>query len=327
MATLVTGASGFVAANVVKALAERGHKVVALDINAADDLMKRFVEPWADQVTIVQDSITDVAALERLFASSNIDKVVHAAAVTPGGVGGLEKSHSKQVLEINLMGTVNVLDLARANNVKRFLYVGSGSVYGGVPGETKPSPHNEDAVVNPANLYRITKVTSERIVERYREIHDMDTVGVRLAALWGPMERPTGYRPNMSMLFQWTGKAMRGEPIEVRAMPPGDYTYVKDVANGIATVLDAPSLPHRLYNLGRGASTPTSQLVAAFSEAYPDTKFVTPIPEDPEATDRMGMMGMDFSRVKEDLGFEAVMDPGVALKDYFHWRIENNFTD
>ena len=318
MATLATGGTGFVGSNIVRALAEHGHEVVVYDLSEPNDLLKKYIEPWADRITFVQGSVLDMDALEDLATRFSINKVIHAAYYTPGPK---ERSDSKRVLETNIMGTINVLDLARAIGVERFLFVSSGGIYGDM---VSAGPQDEDALLLPSRLYRISKFACERIIERYHEIHNMDTVSVRLGGPYGPMERATDYNLNTSMLFEMTGKAMRGEPIEVDEWAAGDVTYVMDIANGLCTVLDAPSLPNRLYNLTTTIHTSISQLVAAFRQAYPAVNFVEPIPKDTGSGD---MGGMDVSRIKKDLGFEATTDAATGLKAYFQWRIENNFTD
>ena len=320
MATLVTGSTGFAGSNIVRALAEHGHEVVAFDLAGPDDLVNKYVAPWTDQITFVQGSVLDMDALEGVFASFSINKVIHAAAYTPHYDGTGERLESRRIIQTNIMSTVNVLDMARATGVERFLYVSSGGVYGG---SSTTGPADENALVSPTILYSISKFTCERIVDRYHEIHDMDTVSVRLGALYGPMERVTDYRANMSLLYHWTGKALRGEPIEVHDTFAAD-TYVMDMANGLCAVLDAADLPHRLYNLSSNTSTPISKVVAALLEAYPGAKFIGPIPKDPESP---SSFGIDVSRIKKDLGFEAAMDPTEGLKAYIQWRTENGFMD
>ena len=319
MVTLVTGGNGFVASNIVRVLAERGHQVVSLDISEPDGMLKAYLRPWQDCITYHTADVLDLNALDELARDHSIDKIVHAVAYTPGSRGPVEHDHSRSIVEVNVMGTVNLLDLARRISVRRFLFVSSGAVYEGV---TVPRPLNEETFVHPKALYRISKYACERIAERYRELHGLDTVSARLGGPYGPMERTTDYRANMSLLHDWTGMAVRGEPIEVMTQAPGDYTYVLDIANGLATVLDAPHLPHRLYNLARGAATPTSLVVDAIRKAYPDTEFVEPIPPDPVSDETPHM---DVSRMREDFGFEATTDVLSGLKDYFNWRAESGY--
>ncbi len=318
MATLVTGGTGFVGSNVVRALAERGHDVLVLDLDGPSALMERYIGPWAERITFVQGSVLDMDALGGLSLNHSIDRVVHGAYYTPGS---REASDSKRVLETNIMGTINVLDLAREIGVDRFLFVSSGGIYGDM---LSPGPQVEDTPLLPSRLYRISKFACGRIVERYHEIHTMDTVSVRLGAPYGPMERATDFNLNTSLLFEWTGKAMRGEPIEVGQTFGGKATFVTDIAQGICTVLDAPLLPHRLYNLENPNYYPISEVVSALLAAYPDTSFVEPMPTDAELGPGMDM---DVSRIKEDLGFEAETGVRDGLKTYLQWRVENDFRD
>ena len=92
MVTLVTGGTGFVASNIVKALAEHGHEVVVYDVASPNDLLQRFIEPWKDHITFVKGSVLDLEAIERLADSFTIDKVIQAAAYTPGSHGTIEQS-------------------------------------------------------------------------------------------------------------------------------------------------------------------------------------------------------------------------------------------
>lgn len=318
MATLVTGGTGFVGSNIVRALAERGHEVLVLDLEGPSELLQRYVAPWAQRISFVQGSVLDVDALHSLGLNRSIDKVVHAAYYTPGS---REASDSKRVLETNIMGTINVLDHAREIGVNRFLFVSSGGIYGDM---LSPGSQVEDAPLLPSRLYRISKFACERIVERYHEIHAMDTVSVRLGAPYGPMERATDFNLNTSLLFEWTGKAMRGEPIEVGPTVGGKATFVTDIAQGLCTVLDAPFLPHRLYNLENPNYYPISEVVSALLAAYPDTSCVEPMPTDAELGPGMDM---DVSRIKEDFGFEAGISVCDGLKTYAQWRVENDFRD
>ena len=244
MVTLVTGGTGFVGANIVKDLVQNGHQVVSFDINGPDQLLQDFLGESSSSVIFVQGDIVDPASVERLGQDHQIDKIVHAAVYTVNREA-LEIERSRDVIAINLEGTANLLELARTQKVSRFIYVSSGAAYGSaLPGD---QTLNEETPAVPGNLYGITKFASEMITRRYGELHGLSTASVRLSTPYGPMERVTGHRAVMSVFYDWTGRAVRGETIIAEDMDQGrDYIYIADIADGIRTVLDAPALLHGL---------------------------------------------------------------------------------
>ena len=178
MATLVTGGTGFVGANIVKDLVRNGHQVVSFDINEPDQLLRDFIGESPSPVTFVRGDIVDRASVDRMGHDHQIDKVVHAAVYTVNREA-LEIERSRDVIAINIEGTANLLELARTQQVTRFVYVSSGAVYGSaLPGD---QTLNEDTPPAPSNLYGITKFASEMITRRYGELHGISTASVRLS--------------------------------------------------------------------------------------------------------------------------------------------------
>ena len=163
MTTLVTGGTGFVASNVVRMLAERGHEIVCFDLNPPSALLQEYVKPWASSITFNQGDILKQEDLSELL-NKGITKVVHAAVFT-GVLPEVEAGRSRSIVDINVMGTTNVLELARQLPIERFLYVSSGSVYGEdyAPNEALV----EDTTPRPQSLYALTKYTSELLTRRY----------------------------------------------------------------------------------------------------------------------------------------------------------------
>ncbi len=326
MATLVTGGTGFVGANIVKELAGAGHQVICLDLNAPDELMRNFLGDQSSQVTFITGDILDRTFLERMQETQAIDKIVHAAVYTVNRIP-LETERSREIVDINITGTTNLLELARTARVQRFVYVSSGAAYGaaGAPDQT----FNEDAAPRPDFLYGITKYTSELLTRRYGELHQLSTASVRLSTPYGPMERITGHRGVMSVLYQWTGQALRGETISLTDPDAGrDYTYVADIADGVRAVLDAPTLPHDLYNLTAGRWITYSEILDRLKEILPEARVEVELNTGAAPRSSEPSRGpLSGHRLYQDLGWTPKYDLAKALTEYLAWRRSAPFLD
>ena len=325
MATLVTGGAGFVGSNIVKAVAAEGHRVVCFDLAPADALLRDYLEPWSDSVTYVQGDILNVDDLRQTAAQHPIDKIVHAAAFTPSQAGDMEAERSRDIVNINLQGTANLLDLAVASaTLNRFVYVSSEAVYG----EAAPGVAllKEDAPLQPRNLYAVSKHASELLTRRYGELHGFGTGSVRLSYPYGPMERITGHRTRMSLIYQWTGNVVRGEPVVVydRSIAR-DYTFVVDAAAGIQTVLDAPALPHDVYNISAGRPISLEEVIAALIALRPSVEVIDAPSGEPQGVEPQPVR--DATRINTDLGFWPRHDVASGLRAYLEWRENSSFTD
>jgi nucleoside-diphosphate-sugar epimerase len=326
MVTLVTGGTGFVGAAIVKELAARGHEVVSLDVMPDDSLVHGFLGALDSRVTFVTGDILDTAGLDSLRAAYTIDRVVHAAVFTVNRTDR-ETARSKDILDINLTGTGNLLELARLADVERFVYISSGAAYGLTrdPDQT----YNEDDPPQPGNLYGITKFASECLARRYGQLHGFSAVSLRVSTPYGPMERVTGHRDNMSTPYQWTGQMLRGEPIAIDHSDHGrDLTYVVDTGSAVAAVVDAPALPHDLYNITNGVPVTGGQIQRQLAELYPEVQLVESNAQE-HAGAALGPTRGPLSgyRLWHDLGWTPQYDLAAGLTDYVQWRRESGFLD
>ena len=326
MATLVTGGTGFVGSNIVKELARSGHQVVCFDLNGPDQLTEDFMQEVSSRVNFVQGDMVDRGEVERLGGDHAIDKIVHAAVFTVNR-RDLETQRSRDVVGINIEGTANMLELARSLQVDRFLYVSSGAVYGAASGGDQTL--NEDTPPVPQNLYGITKYASELLTQRYGELHQISTASVRLSTPYGPMERVTGHRAVMSVFHQWTGQALRGDAMQVEDMEQGrDYTYVADIADGIRTLLDAPALPHTLYNLTAGVWITVREILSALGDLAPSSRIVEVDTAAREPSSEGAPRGpLSGHRLFHDLKWSPKYNLKAGLAAYLQWRRDTSFFD
>ena len=320
MTTLVTGGTGFVASNIVRMLAKQGEQVVAFDIAQPSDLLLTYIKPWANRVAFIQGDILNRIDLE-MTREHGITKIVHAAVFT-GILPHIEAGRSKDIVDINMMGTTNVLELASLLSVKRFIYVSSGSVYG----DDHPDPVvTEASLPRPHSLYAVTKYASELVTRRYGELHNFPTVSVRLGSPFGPMEQVTDHRANQSLLKEWTGNIVRGLPVKVGDQSvERSFTYVLDIAGGICAVVNAPSLSYDLYNVSTGDKTSLMQIIEVLRELHPDLQVLDRVDVGPPPH---GGKFMKSERLITDLEFCPQYDLRSALKEYLDWRRTNNFED
>ena len=326
MVTLVTGGTGFVGSNIVRELALRGHEVVSLDVSPADSLNYHFLGDVASRVTFVTGSILQPADLESLRQSFDIEKIVHAAVFTVNRLD-LETARSKDIVDINIAGTANMLEMARLVVPERFIYISSGSMYGMT--RAPDQYFNEDDPSRADTLYGMTKAASEVITQRYGELHGFPTASLRLSTPYGPMERVTGHRDNMSVPHQWTGKLVRGEPVAIDRSNFGrDFTYVLDIASAIAAVVDAPQLPHDRYNITNGVWVTGPQIQRTLSELYPEIQLVDEGPEGGSGAASAPTRGpLSGYRLWQDFSWVAQYDLAAGLSHYVRWRRDSGFLD
>jgi nucleoside-diphosphate-sugar epimerase len=316
---LLTGATGFVIANLARHLSAEGHEVLAADLNSPDAPLREFVSEGA--VTFRQVDVTDRDAVRDLLLESRPTRLVHGAAITsiPPEV---ERARFLQTVEVNVAGTLNVLDASREARVERVVVVSSGSIYGARP---DLAPISEEDPARPVELYPVTKWAAEALARRFADVHDMDVAVTRLASPFGPFERDTGSRPLLSSIREWTVAALRGESLRVLgpAPPPRDSVYVADVASGIAAVLLAKRLPHRVYNVGWGHLTAVGDLLEELQRLFPGLRVErrTDEPSPWSASPVRGPLSID--RLQQDLGWSPRYDLQSGLAAYVEWARAN----
>ena len=225
-------------------------RAIVVDASPLDAAAKRHFAPFAERLQFV---IGDVGKAETWAGlPTDAGYVVHGAAVTPmryidaeGRPRNPEREDPLRVIEANILGTARALDWARRlPALTRFVYVSTGSVYADlVPAqESDPFPLPEDGYIGPIALYDITKYGGELLTQRFAELYDMPAYTVRLASVFGPMDRATPFRNVRNAANHVAHAAAAGRPVRATtADAVGDYIYAPDVADAIHRMLAVPA--------------------------------------------------------------------------------------
>jgi nucleoside-diphosphate-sugar epimerase len=313
---LVTGAAGFVTLNVVRALAARGHEVVAFDRRPPDDAARAYAG------AAVRWSVGDVRELDvltRVFKTSAAEVVVHGAAVT-ATTPEWERERAGDVLGVNVLGTINALAAAHTAGVRRAIVLSSASAVG--PREPGEDFIPEGASAAPADLYGISKRTLEMVAERLAALHSLPVIAVRLSQPYGPMERPSPDRAALSPIAEWMTAAQEGRFLTTPSLEiTKDWIYVDDVAEAFARLVEARELRHTMYNLGLGESVSVRRVMDNIGLAWPGIEVsVMPNwrPNPNLAGDRL-RPPLAMTRLAEDVGFRPQFSIERGIAHYAAW--------
>ena len=320
MAVLVTGGGGFVGLNLVEALLERGEEVILFDSGALPAAAQRGLSRYRTQLNVARGDVRDAAQVHQVFETHRIGAIAHCAAVTSGAAR--ESRDAATIVNINVHGTLNILDAARAHGVRRVLYTSSGAVYG--ESLYRLVRLYEESAVMPLTLYGITKFTAERLCARMRELWELDVVCARLGTVIGPWERDTGVRDSYGTHTQLARLALAGGTAvltqrEVRR----DWIYSRDVATGLIALLDCKRPRHLVYNLSSGVEweNPIRTWCEMLKTTFPAFDYrVASEGESPNIwyTDRDRYL-MDVGRIAHDTGFTPQFTMRVAYADFLAW--------
>ena len=316
MVILITGATGFVMSALARDLAEHGHRVVAADLKPPDPALRAYLSGLPGVVDVRGVDVTDRAAVRALVAEARAEGVVHGAAIT-AIPPETERARFVETAEVNVLGSLNVLDAVREAGARRTVVVSSGSIYGT---RADFAPVSEEDAAQPQGVYPITKWAAEALARRYAEIQGLALAVVRLASPFGPFERDTGSRPLLSAIHDWAVAAVRGEVVRVGGPPTllRDPIHVDDAAGGIASVLLAERLPHDVYNVGWGRAVTAEATLAALARVVPGVR-IERAPGEPSRWPSLIRGPLCSDRLRRELGWTPTYDLDSGLAAYVVW--------
>jgi UDP-glucuronate 4-epimerase len=312
---LVTGSAGFIGFHVARTLLGHGARVVGLDnfndyySPALKHDRDRELSRHPNYVSIAAD-LTDLAALEALFAAHQPQKICHLAAQA-GVRYSLVNPFAYQ--KSNLEGFLNLLELAKRLQPERLVYASSSSVYAGL---TEMPFSETQRVDTPISLYAATKRANELMAHAYAHLFGLPCVGLRFFTVYGPWGRP-----DMAM-WLFTAAMLQGKPIQVfnYGKMQRDFTYIDDIVQGVVAALMAPGLDrHEIMNLGNNRAEELQRVISILeSELHLKAiQELLPIqPGDVPAT------YADINRARTKLGFQPTTPIAVGIPRFVQWYFD-----
>jgi UDP-glucuronate 4-epimerase len=325
MTTLVTGAAGFIGYHVARRLMERGEKAVGLDnlndyysVQLKRDRLEALHREFGSAFRFIEADFADFDGLTRHLEDSDFTAIVHLGAQA-GVRYSIENPHA--YAHSNLVGHLNLLEVARQRGAPHLVYASSSSVYGG--NVTLPF-RVEDRVDHPLSLYAATKKADELMSETYAHLYRLPQTGLRFFTVYGPWGRP-----DMAM-WLFTQAILEGRPINVfgEGNMRRDFTYIDDIVTGIVAALDNPpaddgtekaggsKAPHRLYNIGNNNSEELTRMIAVIEQACGRSAEKRLMPMQPgDVRDTYA----DISAIHRDLGFQPSTTIDVGIPRFVEW--------
>lgn len=332
---LVTGAAGFIGANLVKRLLTEFDSVKVIGIDSITDYYdvrlkyERLEElaTYGDRFVFIKDNIANKQAIANLFAEYKPQVVVNLAA--QAGVR-YSITNPDAYIESNLIGFYNILEACRHNEVEHLVYASSSSVYG----SNKKVPYStDDKVDNPVSLYAATKKSNELMAHAYSKLYNIPSTGLRFFTVYGPWGRPD------MAYFGFTNKLLKGEKIQIfnYGNCKRDFTYVDDIVEGVVRIMQhapekevgedgLPIPPYKVYNIGNNSPENLLDFVQILQEELIRAG-VLPADYDFEAHKELVAMQpgdvpvtfADTSALEEDFSFKPHTSLREGLRKFATW--------
>ncbi len=310
MRILVTGGAGFIGSHTVDALLERGDKVVAVDdFNDYYDPARKRANvahlTGHPRFRLVEADVRDAGAMAQLFAQGRFDAVAHLAAMA-----NVRYSIGRAPLyyDVNVRGTLNLLELAVAHQVGNFVFASTSSVYG----RTQRLPFVETDPCNyPLAPYPATKKACELLGYTYHNLHGLNFTALRFFSVYGPRGRPD------MMPYMVTERVLRGETVTLydAGRMQRDWTYVDDIVTGVLATLDRP-LGYEVVNLGRGEPVWMDAFVQLVEELVGKEAILSTPPAPPSEPP---VSFADISKARQLLGYEPSTPVAEGMWRLWEW--------
>jgi UDP-glucuronate 4-epimerase len=317
---LVTGGAGFIGSHLVdKLLAEDAWRVTVLDdfnnfyspVTKRENVRRHFQNP---AYRLIEGDIRDRETLRRAFDETKFSVIVHLAARA-----GVRPSLAEPQLynETNITGTLNLLELARAHDVKQFVFGSSSSVYGI---NAKVPFSEEDPIRQPISPYAATKAAGELLCHTYSHLYGIRSVALRFFTVYGARQRPDLAIHKFARLIN------EGKPLPVfgDGTTRRDYTYVDDIIQGVRAAIDYTASDYEAINLGESRTVELGELIGLLENALGKRALIDPQPAQPGDVPQTFA---DIGKARRLLGYDPQTGIEEGIRRFVEWfRLERGRT-
>jgi UDP-glucuronate 4-epimerase len=308
---LLTGGAGFIGSHLVdRLLARNPARLVVID-NFDDFYSPQFKrENISDHLRhpsyrLVEADIRNYNALKQIFSEEIFDTIIHLAAkagVRPSVID------PRGYNEVNVTGTLNLLEMAQRNGIKKFVFGSSSSVYGAkaVP------PFHEDAPLLPISPYAATKAAGELLAHTYSHLYAMQIVCLRFFTVYGPRQRPDLAIHKFARLIA----SKKPVPVFGDGTSERDFTYIDDIINGLVAALDYDATPYEVINLGESQTVTVKRMIELLEDALGMKAVIEYQPPQPGDVPRTHA---DVGKAQRLLNYQPTTPFEIGIKRFAEW--------
>lgn len=312
---LITGGAGFIGSNLCQRMLREGYRIICLD-NFNNFYSPKIKEDNIKNIksdpdfVLIRGDILDKKLLENIFLKEKIKRIIHLAALA-----GVRTSLEFPIkyAEVNISGTIKLLEMAKEYKVEQFIFASSSSVYG----ENSKIPFDEkEKNLIPISPYAATKLSGEIVCRTYQKLYHIPTTILRFFTVYGP-----GQRPEMA-IHKFVRTILEGKPILIfgNGQSTRDYTYVYDIVDGIIKAINTP-LDFEIINLGSSKPIKLKKLIKVIGEELNIEPKIIKMPDqsgDPLIT------YANISKAKKLLKWKPTISIEEGLKEFVNWY-KNNY--
>ena len=313
---LITGGAGFIGNHLVRALLkEKGLRITIID--NFDPFYPRQIKllntegfEKHQQILLLDRNLDDLSSFElQKILPQNVDVIIHLAAKA-----GVRPSINNPLAyeRTNILATQMLLDFAKANGVKQFVFASSSSVYG----VNKNLPWKEDERLQPISPYAMTKLSGEMAGHVFSSLYGIRFIALRFFTVYGPSQRPD------LAIHKFVKSILKDQPITMYGdgSTSRDYTYVDDIIQGIRSAIAYDKSSFEIINLGNNYAVSLRELIESVEEVTGRKAIIDPQPEQAGDVPRTYA---DISKAKRLLNYQPSTQFKEGLKNFYDWFVKN----